>query len=103
MSQSVTSDEQSGNRKLVLLPREEYRRKKRPCSRQAEWRYVKEEDHPQPILNGRFYIEAEIDAYMELLVARERGTEADIQEARKRLKEVVLAFSYGAGKAVSDE
>jgi hypothetical protein len=57
-------------RKIVLIPRKEYRRRRGNCSRATEFLYLKREPgHPLPMPGGRYYIEHEIDEYLERLAA----------------------------------
>jgi hypothetical protein len=72
--QTFPPDGPSVKPEIVLIPRKEYRRRRGDISRSTEFRFLRADpDHPQPV-NGKYYVEAEVDAYLETLAARRGGS-----------------------------
>jgi hypothetical protein len=70
--QNVTPDSAAVKRakqKITLITREEYRRRRGIISRMTEWAYLRDEpNHPRPV-RKRWYVEHEVDEYLERLAA----------------------------------
>lgn|GEM_PF-2468235 len=62
----------SGHR---LMNRQMYRRDKIPVGRTKQWEMEKDPDFPKPVKIGgtEFFVESEIDAYIERLMAARDG------------------------------
>jgi hypothetical protein len=80
---SVVPDPQPDKPRLRFRPRSEHRRLLRNISKSTELRLINTDpDHPQPVPmppggQVKAYVEAESDAYLQIVLQRARGTNGD--------------------------